>query len=144
MSDPVKKGAAARPIRILLAKIGLDGHDRGVKVVALGLRDAGFEVIYTGLHKIPEDVAEIALQEDVDVVGVSILSGVHEVLVPRLLAALKAQGTPIPVVVGGFIPDDDIQPLLDGGVKRVFLADTPIQTLVDELKKVVAEGGGRK
>jgi len=134
-------GSAGRPLRILLSKVGLDGHDRGVKVVALGLRDAGFEVIYTGLHKVPEEVAEVALQEDVDVVGVSILSGVHEVLVPRLIAALEAQGTPIPVVVGGFIPDDDIQPLLAGGVKRVFLTDTPIATIVEELKKVVAESG---
>jgi methylmalonyl-CoA mutase C-terminal domain/subunit len=131
------------PVRILLAKIGLDGHDRGVKVVALGLRDAGFEVIYTGLHKMPEAVAEIALQEDVDVVGVSILSGAHETLVPRLLDALKAQSTPIPVVVGGFIPDDDIQPLLDMGVARIFLADTPIATIAHDLREIAGAARAR-
>lgn len=139
MSDFAEEGTSSlrRPVRILLSKIGLDGHDRGVKVVALGLRDAGFEVIYTGLHRMPELVAEVALQEDVDVVGVSILSGAHETLVPRLLDALKAQGTPIPVVVGGFIPDDDIQPLMEMGVARIFLADTPIATIARELRELV-------
>lgn len=125
-----------RPVRILLAKIGLDGHDRGVKVVALGLRDAGFEVIYTGRHRMPELVAEVALQEDVDIIGVSILSGAHELLVQRLIDALKAQQTPIPVVVGGFIPDDDIQPLKDMGVSLIFLADTPIATIAHELREL--------
>lgn len=139
MSDFGKEGGAllSRPVRILLSKIGLDGHDRGVKVVALSLRDAGFEVIYTGLHRMPDAVAEVALQEDVDVVGVSILSGVHEVLVPQLLEALKARGAPIPVVVGGFIPDDDIQPLLDMGVSKVFLPDTPLAHIATELRKLV-------
>ena len=127
----------SRPVRILLSKLGLDGHDRGVKVVALGLRDDGFEVIYTGLHRMPEAVAEVAMQEDVDIVGVSILSGAHEVLVPRLLQALKDRGAPIPVVVGGFIPDDDIQPMLDLGVARIFLADTPLATIARELREVV-------
>ncbi len=127
----------SRPVRILLSKLGLDGHDRGGKVGALGLRDDGFEVIYTGLHRMPEAVAEVAMQEDVDIVGVSILSGAHEVLVPRLLEALKARGAPIPVVVGGFIPDDDIQPLLDMGVAKIFLADTPLATIARELREVV-------
>jgi len=125
-----------RRVRILLSKIGLDGHDRGVKVVALGLRDAGFEVIYTGLHRMPEAVAQVALQEDVDIVGVSILSGAHEALVPQLLEALKAQGMQVPVVVGGFIPDDDIQPLMDMGVARIFLPDTPLATIARELREL--------
>lgn len=127
-----------RPVRVLLAKIGLDGHDRGVKVVALGLRDAGFEVIYTGRHRTPELVAQVALQEDVDIIGVSILSGAHELLVQRLIDALKAQETPITVVVGGFIPDDDIQPLKDMGVAMIFLADTPIARIAGDLRELAA------
>lgn len=146
MSDIGAEGSALlqRRARVLLSKIGLDGHDRGVKVVALGLRDAGFEVIYTGLHRLPEAVAEIALQEDVDVVGVSILSGAHEVLVPRLLAALRAKGMQVPVVVGGFIPDDDVQPLIDMGVARIFLADTPLATIARELRELVGSARARE
>lgn len=132
----LQETGAQPPVRILLAKIGLDGHDRGIKVVALGLRDAGFEVIYTGRHRTPELVAGIALSEDVDIIGVSILSGAHELLVQRLMDKLREQQTPIPVVVGGFIPDDDIQPLRDMGVASVYLADTPIDTIARELREL--------
>jgi len=127
------------PIRIMLAKLGLDGHDRGVKVVALGLKDHGFEVIYLGLHQTPEQAARAAMEEGVDVLGVSILSGAHETLVPRLMEQLRLQGTPeIPVVIGGFIPDDDLQPLLDMGVARIFLGDTPISEIASALHEIVA------
>lgn len=111
----------ARPIRVLIAKPGLDGHDRGAKVMARALRDAGFEVIYTGLFQTPEMIAAAALQEDVDVVGLSILSGAHMVLFPRIIEALRARGIDdVLIVAGGTIPDDDIQPLLDLGVAAVF------------------------
>jgi methylmalonyl-CoA mutase C-terminal domain/subunit len=126
------------PIRIMLAKLGLDGHDRGVKVVALGLKDHGFEVIYLGLHQTPEQAARAAMEEDVDVLGVSILSGAHETLIPRLMDELRRQETPIPVVVGGFIPDDDIEPMLEMGVRRIFLGDTPITEIVTALREIVA------
>src|ERR1041385_8205460 len=98
------------PIRVLVAKVGLDGHDRGAKVVARALRDAGMEVVYTGLHRTPEQIVSAAVQEDVDVVGVSILSGAHMTLMPRIVALLEAQGaSDIRVVVGGVIPDEDIE-----------------------------------
>src|SRR5579862_9153512 len=101
-----------KPIRVLVAKLGLDGHDRGAKVVARTLRDAGMEVIYTGLHKTPEEVVVAATQEDVDVVGISMLSGAHLTLVPRVLALMKhAQADDIPLVVGGVFPDEDIPEL---------------------------------
>lgn len=107
--------------RILIAKPGLDGHDRGAKVIARALRDAGFEVIYTGLRQTPEMVAEAALQEDVDAIGLSILSGAHMALVPRLLELLKAQGqADTPVLLGGIIPDQDVQKLEVQGVRAIF------------------------
>lgn len=111
----------ARPIRVLIAKPGLDGHDRGAKVMARALRDAGFEVVYTGLFQTPEMIAAAALQEDVDVVGLSILSGAHMVLFPRIIDALRERGVDdVLIVAGGTIPDDDIQPLLELGVSAVF------------------------
>jgi methylmalonyl-CoA mutase, C-terminal domain len=110
-----------RKIRVLIAKPGLDGHDRGAKVVARALRDAGMEVIYTGLRQTPEMIAEAALQEDVDVVGVSILSGAHMALVPRLLELLKANGQEkVKVFVGGIIPDEDAPRLLEMGVMGIY------------------------
>jgi methylmalonyl-CoA mutase C-terminal domain/subunit len=120
------------PIRVLVAKPGLDGHDRGAKVVARALRDAGMEVIYTGIRQTPEMIAEAALQEDVDVVGLSILSGAHLVLVPRVIAALRERGVDdAVVVVGGIVPPDDATRLKEGGVAEVFGPGTPMQAIVD-------------
>ena len=122
-------------LRVLIAKPGLDGHDRGAKVVARGLRDAGFEVIYTGLHQTPEMVTNAAIQEDVDVVGLSILSGAHIPLVSEIQNQLQAQGFERPVFVGGIIPDEDIQTLKGMGVKTVFGPGSCISEIVAQLKK---------
>jgi methylmalonyl-CoA mutase, C-terminal domain len=126
----------ARPIRILVAKAGLDGHDRGAKVIARALRDAGFEVIYTGLHQTPEQVVEAAIQEDVDGIGLSILSGAHGTLFPRIKQLLDEGGaSDIVLFGGGTIPNEDIQPLLDAGVAAVFTPGTPIATIVDFVRR---------
>ena len=110
-----------KKIRILIAKPGLDGHDRGAKVIARALRDAGLEVIYTGLRQTPEMIAEAALQEDVDAVGLSILSGAHLTLLPRIIACLRAKGLDdVLVFAGGIIPDEDVAPLKEAGVTAVF------------------------
>ena len=116
-----------RPIKVLIAKPGLDGHDRGAKVLARGLRDEGFEVVYTGLRQTPEMVATVALQEDVDVVGLSILSGAHMTLVPRICALLREKGLDdVLVAAGGIIPDDDLPALREAGVAAVFGPGTTI------------------
>jgi methylmalonyl-CoA mutase C-terminal domain/subunit len=129
-----------RPIRVLVAKPGLDGHDRGAKVVARALRDAGMEVIYSGLRQTPQQIAAAAVQEDVDVVGLSILSGAHNVLVPEVLTALKERGgEAIAVVVGGIIPDKDIGPLKAKGVRDVFLPGTSTAATVDAIRRLAAE-----
>ena len=128
--------AMARRGRILVAKVGLDGHDRGAKVVARALRDAGLEVVYSGLHQTPDQVVAAALQEDVDVVGISILSGAHATLVPDVMRRLREAGaTDVAVVVGGIIPDDDRKVLLDQGVAAVF---TPGMSL-DALARAVSD-----
>jgi methylmalonyl-CoA mutase C-terminal domain/subunit len=130
----------ARPIRVLIAKPGLDGHDRGAKVIARALRDAGMEVIYSGLRQTPQQVAAAAVQEDVDVVGLSILSGAHNVLFPEILKELKERGgEDILVLAGGIIPEKDIAPLKALGIRAIFLPGTPTQTLVDFIKKEVGE-----
>lgn len=127
-----------KKIRVLIAKPGLDGHDRGAKVIARALRDAGMEVIYTGLRQTPAAVAEAALQEDVDVIGLSILSGAHMALVPRVLEEMKQRGiAEVPVFVGGIIPPDDIPELKAMGVVEVFGPGTNTQTVVDFIHKVV-------
>lgn len=132
------------PIRVLLAKVGLDGHDRGVKVVARALRDAGMDVIYSGLHRTPEEVVTAAIQEDVDVLGVSLLSGVQMTVFPKILDQLKQQGADDMIVVaGGVMPDEDVAALKQMGVKEVMLQDTPPQAIIDTLKKLVAERGPR-
>ncbi|HEU5202692.1 MAG TPA: cobalamin B12-binding domain-containing protein [Candidatus Limnocylindrales bacterium] len=124
-----------RPIKVLIAKPGLDGHDRGAKVLARGLRDEGFEVVYTGLRQTPEMVATAALQEDVDVVGLSILSGAHMSLVPRITKLLDEQGLrDVLVTVGGIIPDDDIPALKDAGVAEVFGPGTTIAQVAEFLR----------
>ncbi len=125
-----------RKIRILVAKPGLDGHDRGAKVVARSLRDAGFEVIYTGIRQTPEMIAEAALQEDVDVVGLSILSGAHMALCPRVVELLRAEGMEdVIVLVGGIIPDEDIAPLRAAGVEGIFGPGTNTQDIVAFIKE---------
>jgi methylmalonyl-CoA mutase C-terminal domain/subunit len=132
-----------RPIRVLVAKPGLDGHDRGAKVVARALRDAGMEVIYSGLRQTPQQIAAAAVQEDVDVVGLSILSGAHNVLVPEVLLALKERGGEgIAVVVGGIIPDKDIAPLKAKGVRDVFLPGTSTASTVDAIRRLAGERAG--
>lgn len=126
----------ARPIRVLVAKPGLDGHDRGAKVVAAALRDAGMEVIYTGLHQTPEMIASAAVQEDVDVVGLSILSGAHLTLFPRVRDLLDAAGRPdILLTGGGIIPEEDVTALHDRGVGRLFGPGTPTGELIDYIRE---------
>jgi methylmalonyl-CoA mutase C-terminal domain/subunit len=127
-----------RKIRVLVAKPGLDGHDRGAKVVARALRDAGMEVIYTGLRQTPEMIAESALQEDVDVVGLSILSGAHMALVPRILDLLKANGQDqVKVFLGGIIPDEDVPKLKDMGVVGIYGPGTLTDDIVRDVRMVV-------
>lgn len=135
---------SAPRIRVIIAKVGLDGHDRGVKIVARTLRDAGMDVIYTGLHRTPEEVVEAAIQEDVDVIGVSILSGAHMTVFPRLLKLLDDRGAnDISIVGGGVIPDEDIAKLKALGVKELLLQDTPPETIVATVRRIVAERGPR-
>jgi methylmalonyl-CoA mutase C-terminal domain/subunit len=127
------------PLRVLVAKPGLDGHDRGAKLVARSLRDAGFEVIYTGIRQKPEVIASIAAQEDVDLVGLSILSGAHMGLTKKTIEALREIGAgDIKVVVGGTVPQIDVQPLLDLGASAVFPTGTPIERLVIEVRQLMA------
>lgn len=127
-----------RKIRVLVAKPGLDGHDRGAKVVARALRDAGMEVIYTGLRQTPEMIAEAALQEDVDVVGLSILSGAHMALAPRILELLKANGqTKVSVFMGGIIPDEDVPQLKKMGITGVYGPGASTDEIVKDIRKAV-------
>ncbi len=127
--------AVARKIRVVIAKPGLDGHDRGAKIIARALRDAGMEVIYTGLHQTPEQIVETAIQEDADAVGISILSGAHMTLVPRILDGLKANGAEdVLVVVGGTIPREDSDELKERGVAEIFTPGAPTGEIVDFLK----------
>jgi methylmalonyl-CoA mutase C-terminal domain/subunit len=121
-----------RKLRVVIAKPGLDGHDRGAKVIARALRDAGMEVVYTGLRQTPEQVVSAALQEDADVIGLSILSGAHNHIAPRLMQLLKEKGLDdVLVVIGGIIPDVDIPKLKEIGVRGIFLPGTPMQEIID-------------
>ena len=132
-----------RPIRVLVAKPGLDGHDRGAKVVARALRDAGMEVIYTGIRQTPDMIAEAALQEDVDVIGLSIHSGAHLDLFPRIMDALRQRGvTDTPVIAGGIIPPADHAALRAIGVERVFGPGTPLADVTSAVREVVAGARG--
>ena len=130
------------PIRVLLGKIGLDGHDRGVKVVARGLRDAGMEVVYTGLHRSPKEVVQAAIQEDVDAIGISVLSGAHMTIFPRLLELLEEEGAEDMLVIGGgTILPEEIEALEALGVARVFPVDTPLGEIVAYIR-ANAQGRG--
>jgi methylmalonyl-CoA mutase C-terminal domain/subunit len=132
------------PIRVLLAKVGLDGHDRGVKVVARTLRDAGMDVVYSGLHRTPEEVVNTAIQEDVDVLGVSLLSGVQLTVFPKLFKLLNERGADdIIVIAGGVMPAEDVAAIKQMGVREVLLQDTAPQAIVDTLTRLVAERGPR-
>jgi methylmalonyl-CoA mutase C-terminal domain/subunit len=127
-----------RRYRVVIAKPGLDGHDRGAKVIARALRDAGFEVIYTGLHQTPEQVAETALQEDADAVGLSVLSGAHNTLFRRVVSMLREKGVPgVLVFGGGIIPDDDIPALERDGVAAVFTPGAPLSTIAEWLEEAL-------
>jgi methylmalonyl-CoA mutase C-terminal domain/subunit len=129
-----------RKIRVVIAKPGLDGHDRGAKVIARALRDAGMEVIYTGLRQTPEQVVAAALQEDADAIGLSILSGAHMHICPRVMELLKARGLDdVLVVVGGIIPDVDIPKLQAAGIRGIFLPGTPMQQIIDFIARNVRE-----
>ena len=130
---------AERPIRVLVAKVGLDGHDRGAKIVARCLRDAGMEVVYTGLHRTPEEVVAAAVQEDVDVLGISLLSGAHMTIFPRVLDIMRSmKADDILLVGGGVIPDEDIPALKRMGVAELILQDTPPEQIVSRVRELVA------
>jgi len=136
-ADPGKSTTPTRRTRVLIAKPGLDGHDRGAKVIARALRDAGMEVIYTGLRQTPEQIAAAALQEDVQVIGLSILSGAHLPICQKLLELLRAKGaSDVPVFVGGIIPTQDIPELKKMGVAEVFLPGTTLQQVIEAVRRV--------
>ena len=129
---------SSRKIRVVVAKPGLDGHDRGAKIIARALRDAGMEVIYTGLHQTPEQIVETVIQEDADAVGLSILSGAHMTLVPRIVEGLNKEGADdVVLVVGGTIPNDDIPELKKLGVNEIFTPGSPVQGIIDYLRDAV-------
>lgn len=130
-------------IRIVIGKIGLDGHDRGAKVVARALRDAGFEVIYTGIRQRIEDIVLAAVQEDAAVIGLSFLSGDHMTLIPLVMEELKAQGrADLPLVIGGIILEHHVPALQEMGVKKIFFPGTPVDQIVEEIRSIALENGG--
>ncbi len=133
-----------RNIRVLLAKVGLDGHDRGIKVVARALRDAGMDVVYTGLHRSPEEVVAAAVQEDVDVLGISLLSGAQMTIFPKVIDGLKARGVSDMILVGGGVmPDEDVAALKAMGVQEILLQDTPPNQIIETIRRLVAQRGER-
>lgn len=137
--------ATQDPIRVMVAKVGLDGHDRGVKIVARCLRDAGMDVVYTGLHRTPEQVVEAAVQEDVDVLGISLLSGAHMTIFPRVISLLKEQGVDdILLLGGGVMPDADVEELKAMGVAEILGQDTPPDDIVATVERLVKERGPRQ
>jgi methylmalonyl-CoA mutase C-terminal domain/subunit len=144
MATPAPQGTpvTTRPIRVLLAKVGLDGHDRGIKIVARALRDGGMEVIYTGLHRKPEEVVATAIQEDVDMIGISILSGAHMTIFPRIIELMKWNGVfdEMVLIGGGLIPDEEIRHLKQLGVAEILGQDTPPPMIVDTVRRLL---GGR-
>ena len=137
-ADTAQQRDADKKIRVVVAKPGLDGHDRGAKIIARALRDAGMEVIYTGLHQTPEQIVETALQEDADAVGLSILSGAHMTLVPRIIKLLDEQGADdVVLVLGGTIPHDDVEELKGLGVSEIFTPGSSVQEIVDYISGAV-------
>lgn len=143
--DHDKQPRPESPIRVLIAKVGLDGHDRGVKIVARALRDAGMEVIYTGLHRTPDEIVNAAVQEDVDVIGISLLSGAHMTAFPRIIEHMKEQDIFDDVVLlgGGVMPDEDVAQLKSMGVADVLGQDTPPDTIGESVRRAVLERGRR-
>lgn len=138
----MRTGTEAPPIRVMIAKVGLDGHDRGAKVVARALRDAGMEIVYTGLHRTPEEVVEAAIQEDVDVLGLSLLSGAHMTIFPRVIDLLRERGaTHILLLGGGVMPDDDVVELKRAGVDEILGQDTTPGRIVETIQTMVAARG---
>ncbi|MEM2006075.1 MAG: cobalamin B12-binding domain-containing protein [Sulfolobales archaeon] len=125
--------------KVLVAKLGLDGHDRGAKVITMALRDAGFRVVYLGVHQSPEDLVRVALEEDVEAIGVSILSGSHEELVSDLVRIAKEKGVKVPVIVGGIIPPEDVPRLKEIGVYEVLPSGTPLSKVVEVFKRALGE-----
>ena len=144
MENVEQNATGSVPIRVLMAKVGLDGHDRGVRIVARALRDAGMEVIYSGLHRSPEDIVRTAIEEDVDVIGVSLLSGAHMTLFPRIINLMKDEGVLDRhiLVGGGVMPDEDAEALLALGVQAILGQETTPQTIVDTVRRLVAEKAG--
>ena len=130
----MQKDSGMPPIKILLSKIGLDGHNRGILLVARILRDSGFEVVYLGWHRAPEEIAESAVQEDVDLVGISSMADAHRILIPRAVRLLREKGTDVPVIVGGFIQPEDIPELKAAGVAEVFRTGTELETVVEWIR----------
>jgi len=137
MSADAEEGHRQRPIRCLIAKVGLDGHDRGAHVIARAFRDAGFEVVYSGLHRAPEEVVQAAVQEDVDVLGLSILSGAHNTLVPKVVEGLKEYGAfeDTLLIVGGIVPEEDREELYSMGVSAVFGPGTPMAETIEFVRE---------
>jgi methylmalonyl-CoA mutase C-terminal domain/subunit len=139
--SPESRLRKTRPLRILVAKPGLDGHDRGARIIARTFRDAGFEVIYTGLRQTPEQIVNAALQEDVDVIGLSVLSGAHMTLCPRITELVRQEGLDdVLVIAGGIIPDEDIEPLREAGIRKVFPPGTPTGEIVEFVRANVRGG----
>ena len=139
--SPAEPNSTRKKIRVVVAKPGLDGHDRGAKIIARSLRDAGMEVIYTGLHQTPEQIAETVVQEDADAVGLSILSGAHMTLVPRVVELLKEQGaSDVLVVVGGTIPAGDVVELKSRGVAEIYTPGSPTQAIIEFIREKVHDG----
>ncbi|RAO99499.1 methylmalonyl-CoA mutase [Petrotoga sp. 9PW.55.5.1] len=128
-----------KKIRVLIGKPGLDGHDRGAKVIARALRDAGMEVIYTGIRRTPQEIVESAIQEDVDVIGLSILSGAHKNLCKKIIELLQEKNADIPVMLGGIIPEEDIKELKEMGIVEIFIPGTPLSEIIEKVKNVVLE-----
>jgi 2-hydroxyisobutanoyl-CoA mutase small subunit len=140
----MQRGTVETPIRVFLGKVGLDGHDRGVKIVARALRDAGMDVIYSGLHRSPEEIVAAVIQEDVDVLGVSVLSGVQLTIFPKIFRLLAERGVrDLIVVAGGVMPDEDVVELKKMGVSEVLLQETPPQLIIETLQRLVAQRGSR-
>ena len=134
-----------KKIRVLIGKPGLDGHDRGAKVIAAAFRDAGFEVIYTGLHQLSESIVEAAIQEDVDIIGLSILSGAHMTIFPKIIDLLKQKNAEhIIVIGGGIIPEEDIKKLMQMGVKRIFTPGAPTNEIVEYIKEITTKTQSHK